>query len=690
MNIRWTAFGNIMLLATSAVANAQTIALQPMVVTGTRAPVPEGENVFATRAISQEHLASSPGITLDEALRQFPAFSLFRRSDSLIAHPTTQGVSLRGLGPSGASRSLVLLDGVPLNDPFGGWVQWGKLPRESIGRVEIVPGGGGTAWGNASLGGVIQLFSRDAHAPGGQASVTIGDFDTRSVQWSANQAVGPGVLQISGQIFTSDGYHIVAPESLGSIDAPAGSRHQTVSGSWLQLIAPDTTAELTVRYFNETRGNGTPYQANSSEEEFASLRVVSKFSKDFAWDAVVYLQGNRFGSTYSAVNALRNAETPASDQYKVPASAAGGAITGTWTASDRSRTTFGADVRNVRGETREAMTYSAGQYTRNRVAGGSQSTAGVFAEHQREIAPHLNATAGLRVDYWRDSNGHRRESDLLTGASLRDDHFATNDGTEWSPSAGLVWSATENLKIRLSGQEAFRRPTLNELYRPFRVGNVITEANADLGTERVRTIESGIAFSRGNFSTSATVFYNQLRNAVGNVTVAHGPGNIPPFGFIPAGGLGRMRMNLDRIRVQGAEISLRWRATNELTFTLDGLANDAEVERASAAPNLEGLRVAQVPRFSGAVGVIWASHGWSIAPRGRWIGAQFEDDENQLRLAPAWVVDCTASRDLGRNAQLYLSVENLFNERIETGRSATGLINVGTPRFATGGVRVKW
>ena len=70
----------------------------------------------------------SPALTLDDFLRRVPGFTLFRRTSSLVAHPTAQGVSLRGVGPSGASRSLVLADGIPLNDPFGGWVYWSRVP----------------------------------------------------------------------------------------------------------------------------------------------------------------------------------------------------------------------------------------------------------------------------------------------------------------------------------------------------------------------------------------------------------------------------------------------------------------------------------------------------------------------------------------------------------------------------------
>ncbi|MES1168358.1 MAG: Plug domain-containing protein, partial [Oleiharenicola lentus] len=151
------------------------MALPTMVVSTARTAEPPDQVPFAATIVTADTLRTTPSTVLDGALRSLPAFSLFRRSDSLTANPTAQGVSLRGLGPSGASRSLVLLDGVPLNDPFGGWVAWTKVPRESLAGAELVRGGGATAWGNAALGGVVQLLTAPA-TPGGRLAATFGDF----------------------------------------------------------------------------------------------------------------------------------------------------------------------------------------------------------------------------------------------------------------------------------------------------------------------------------------------------------------------------------------------------------------------------------------------------------------------------------------------------------------------------------
>jgi outer membrane receptor protein involved in Fe transport len=265
-------------------------------------------------------------------------------------------------------------------------------------------------------------------------------------------------------------------------------------------------------------------------------------------------------------------------------------------------------------------------------------------------------------------------------------------------------------RVRANGQKAFRRPTLNELYRPFRVGPNITEANAALGTERVTSAELGVEWTTGDdratsglkttgmspvpgalLTLGATAFWNDLRDAVGNVTLARGPGTFPLFGAIAAGGVGRQRLNLERTRVQGAEVFAKWFPSPALSFNAEFLYNDATVRRAPIAPALVGNRVAQVPRNSTSLGATWrAPAHFTVTPRLRFIGRQFEDDENQLRLGAVVVGDLSLARPLTKNIELFVTAENIGNVRIETGRTADGIVNVGTPRLVLGGLRGSW
>ena len=688
MNLRpsWPALACLV-----TVLRAQTVGLDPLVVTATRAPEAPGQVPFAVVVLDGAALRAAPAATLDDALRAVPGFSLFRRSDSLTANPTAQGVSLRGLGPSGASRSLVLLDGVPLNDPFGGWVNWSMVPRESLAGAEMVRGGGATAWGNAALGGVVQLFTEPAAEHRSRAAVSFGDFSTRSAEFAVTQTAGAGTLQLSGRDFSTDGFPLVAPEDRGPVDIAAWSRHHWLDARWSQPVGPDAELTFSGRTYEEQRGNGTAYQRNSSRENLGAVTLAVRSSVTFAWTATAYAQDQSFASTFSSVNAACTAETPASNQFAVPATALGAAWTGVVQQPGDVRTSFGTDLRRVAGETREYYNFTNDDFTRQRVAGGAQDFAGVFALHERPIAPDLRLTLGTRLDWWEESDGHRRENDRVTGLVLRDDHYAERTGVELSPSTGLVWQATKEWRVRAAAQQSFRRPTLNELYRPFRVGNVITEANAALRTERVTSTELGTDFTSGPLTLGATLFRNELHDAVGNVTLAHGPGTFPIVGFVPAGGLGRQRQNLDRVLVQGIELSAKWQPAPAVSFNAAFLYDDAAVQSATLAPTLAGKRLAQVPRQSATFGAEWsAPGGLKLMPRVRWLGRQFEDDENQLILGSVVVADVTASYALGRGGEIFLTLENLGNARIETGRSADGIVNTGTPRFLFGGFRTAW
>jgi len=662
-----------------------------MVVTASRTPQALARIAFSTRILTSAELLAAPTTTLDGALRVVPGFSLFRRSDSFSANPTAQGVSLRGLGPSGASRSLVLLDGVPLNDPFGGWVLWSQLPRESIAGAEIVRGGGATAWGNAALGGVIQLLSPTRNEDHATLSASTGAFTTRRAALGVTRTLGASSVQVFGEAFTTAGFNLVAPERRGSIDEPAASNHSSFNLRARTRVGENLEATVTTRTFEETRHNGTPYQRNGSRSQFASAGLSGTVSPAFIWNANAYAQRGSFASTFSSINATRTAETPAGDQFSVPSQASGAAWSGTWFNTSNTKTSFGLDARTVRGETQENFTFSNGAYTRQRFAGGQQAFAGLFALHEYTLVQDLTLTLGARIDEWRETDGHRRESINATGALARDDHYADQHGLEFSPSLGLIWRTTPELRLRAAAQQAFRRPTLNELYRPFRAGTTVTESNPALRTERVTSAEVGADWTRGAFGLTAAIFSNDLHDAVGNVTIARGPGTFPIVGTLAAGGIGRQRLNLNKTRVRGVELSTNYQVNERLRFTAEALWDDASVSRADAAPALEGKRVAQVPRHTMTFGGTWrAPGGITLTPRLRWIGAQYEDDENTLRLGEVAVIDLGVVYPIGRGWELFLTGENLGNVRIETGRSADGVVNTGTPRLGLAGVRGSW
>jgi len=673
-----------------AAARAQIAPLDPVVITAARMAEPASQEAFSTTSWDAETLRAVPALTADDALLSDPDFSLFRRDGSMTANPTTQGVSLRGLGPSGASRSLVLLDGIPLNDPFGGWITWSQVPRESLAGAEIVAGGGATAWGNSAMGGVVQLLTDPLSGSKERWMGTMGSFDTRDVELEVTEPVGSGSLQLLGSAFATDGYRIVSPSTAGPIDIPASSQHSWLTARWREPIGPNVEAILTVHTFEEARNNGTPYEVNWTRENLSSLTLNGVAGEAFAWTGSAYAQNGDFASTYSSVNAARTAETPAEDQFAVPSTAVGGAWTGTWQGADGSRTNLGADVRDVRGETREDYSYSGTSYADLRLAGGRQDFAGLFALREQPISNEVRLSLGARIDGWEQSDGHLRQTVIATGASLGDSEYPDRSGTEFSPSLGVTWQVSKAWRLRADAEQGFRVPTLNELYRPFRQGSNITEANPNLKTEHVTSAELGADGTFGDLRIGLVGFGNILTDAVDAVTIATGPANVPGIGAIPAGGTGLERLNLDRVRVAGLRSYVEWRTSDSLKVRVDWIAENTDILGAAVNPALIGNRLVQVPDYSVVLGASWsAPGGFEVTPRLRWMGAQYSDDQNQLRQPAVVVADLDLSHRLGKYVRIFLSIENLGGAQIVTDVNANGVINVGEPRLVMAGIRLE-
>jgi len=660
-----------------------------VVVTGRRAGIPAYERPYGATVIGPEALGTAPQRRLDEALRAVPGFGLFRRSGSTLANPTTQGVSLRGIGPNGAGRTLVLVDGVPVNDPFGGWVYWSRLPTSAAERVVITRGGGAGPWGNTALAGTVRIDTRPPE--GLSAELSGGTDDTWQALGSAGGAAGPVRLGLTASAFSTGGSPVVRRDQRGPVDIDA-----TADAYWADAVASadlteavQATAKLSG--FREHRGNGTPYTENATEAVEGSLRLVG--SGALPWETVLYARDWDFRSTFSGVNAARTVETPSLDQFTVPARAYGGVVQVAFPWGGGHETDVGADIRHVEGATNELFTFTGGAYTRVRRAGGEQTVAGLFAEHAWSPDARLTLTGGVRLDRWRNADGERVERDRATGAVLRQDRFATRDGEVLNGRLGAEWRASPALSLRAAAYTGFRLPTLNELYRPFRVGNDITEANPTLDPERLVGGEAGVrAAPADGLTLSATVFRSVLEDGVDNVTIQTTPGTNPELGvFVPAGGSLAQRRGLDRVVIDGIEAELGWTPVEALAFGLSYLYSDSEVERASSAPGLVGRRLAQAPRHQGTAEATWRPlEPWTLRLQVRAASGAFEDGANSRRLSPYVLADVYAGWDATETLHLFATVENLADRTVETGRRSDGLTNIGPGRRAVVGARAHW
>ena len=250
-------------------------------------------------SINRSAIATAPAMRLDDQLRPVPGFSLFRRTSSAVANPTTQGVTLRGLSASGASRTLVVADDVPLNDPFGAWVYWDRVPVAALQRVDVVRGASGDLHGNDALGGVIRLTTRTAR--GAEAWFDGGSLGTARASGYGALATGAWMAGASAEAMTTDGYIVVAPEARGTADIPADSRSASTFG-WLGGTRGAFQATVRGGYFNENRGNGTPAQVNATITRWSGVNAHGLLAGG-VWDARGDVSWNNYRQTFSAVTA---------------------------------------------------------------------------------------------------------------------------------------------------------------------------------------------------------------------------------------------------------------------------------------------------------------------------------------------------------------------------------------------------
>lgn len=439
-------------------------ALPEIVVTAARLPPAAADAAFSVVRIDEGVLSRSS--RLDEALRSVPAVSLFRRTSSAAANPTTQGISLRAIAPSGAGRTLVLLDGVPLNDPFGGWVIWSQATPESLESLDVIRGAGSGPYGAGALTGTITLRER---AKGGAVDVSASERGGLRAAGSASTRLGPLAVMLSGLREVSDGYVPVRGPAAGAADTPLDLDSRSAA---LRVDTALGQANLSVRAANweEDRGSGLAgTRANASGHSLSATAAQTPSADGYGWRLQAWRIDSNLANSSASVSADRSTTTPANDQFKTPATGWGlnAALRRRMTdfAGGRLEWEVGADARFNYGETNELFSNPTGAgFTRIRRAGGETAVAGAYVDASWTAADWLVA-GGLRVDRWENAGGFRQENTLATGAVLLNESDPDRSGEVVSARLALRRDLGGGYAARAAAYSGFRPATLNELHR---------------------------------------------------------------------------------------------------------------------------------------------------------------------------------------------------------------------------------
>jgi outer membrane receptor protein involved in Fe transport len=581
--------------------------------------------------LAEVELDSRPGIDLDDRLRDVPGFSLFRRSSSLASHPTTQGVSLRGIGASGASRTLVLMDGLPANDPFGSWVYWTRFNPDTLDVVELSRGASTSVFGDRAMGGVISVLTPAPQRRYFTTSAEGGNRGIVDLRGGYSDLWGPVGASAFVRGFTTEGYYVIPSATRGSIDTQAGADY-VVGDLKLDYFGNGQRLSFKSNVLTEQRDNGTVVQKNSS-----SLGTVgAQYTRD---DLAVNLYHSRgeFRSAFSTPLAGRNSERPTFNQ-RVPSMDTGGSLV--WGRRMTAWNVFlGADVHRPSGESIDTF-FPTGRT----VGGGHLWQNGIFAQTDFALGSRVRLHGGLRHDF--------------TG---RGNDF-------WSPSFGLAISDGPR-RWRASAYRSFRAPTLNELFRNFALGNNLTLANDQLRPESLVGGEAGMDWQARGIQLRTSLFYNTIEDLVGNVTVSTTPTLVT-----------RRRANLNSATTKGAELELQ-KVFRHIRLQGSYLFVDAQVTSID-------LRIAQVPKHQGSAQLLYYA-GRTMASLGiRSFAYQYEDDLNSrgLILPGFATLQFLVRQRLVHGFSAMLAVENLLDRQYYSGRSAA-TPTLGAPRLWRAGLR---
>jgi len=674
---RWLVFACYLIAVDAAAQNPPQTpvvkATDSVTVNADRGLVGINDSASSVAVLSQQQLGQAPGLTLDDRLHSQAGFQLFRRTSSWTANPTSQGVSLRGLGSTAASRTLVVSDQVPLNDPFGGWIHWNEIPALALDQVRLLRGGSADLYGSSAIGGVVDVVPSaakerlhlDADASGATENSALEDARlSDSTQWTTMLGAFSGLK--------TGGYIPTAPELRGTVDVPSN-----VTSESGRFVLGTATSMKTVHGFllgnvlDEARSNGTPLQTNGTR----LWRYVGGADASGGFGvAALRLFGSResYRQSFSSIAVDRDSEVLTKLQH-VPLDEIGFVAQGSRALAHGVTAAVGIDLSDIRATDDET--------------GVSQSVEGVTTStsaRQRETGGYVDGiwqprdwsvSGSVRVDSFRTFDARRvlTSGPAVTTLPELDELFV-------SPHVGLVRRLPHGVALTGTAFRAFRGPTMNELYRTGQVGQQTTEANDALLAERATGFEFGGESEGKAGRLRATYFWTEV--------------NLP-ISAVSLNALGTLlqRQNLGQIRSRGVMVegeTAAWRGLSASVGYQLAIATVTAFNATSAVQaNLKGNWIPEVPRESATTTLNY------VAPRiasvhllASYAGREYDDAANQYVLHPYARFDVSVERDLHAGLSIFAGAQNLLNRSIDAGR--TPILTLAAPRLVQAGLRYRF
>lgn len=660
------------LAATGAASFAQAPAPAPLpkptvqvTVTAYRTPIGDLASPANTRLLSPQQLQESPSPTLDGKLRQVAGVETFRRSSSLVANPSSQGLSLRGLGSTSASRTLLTSDDIPLNDPFGGWIHWEETPALALQSVELVRGGASDLYGSSAIGGVVNLLTQHPTRSALDLQSSYGGLATWQQSLLAQRTRGPWGALVAVTGLGTDGFTQLTASQRGSVDTPSNVHAQSA----LTLLDHQSGALRTflrASLLNESRNNGTTIQTNATRLWRYAAGADRSTPSGATLTFRAYGSTEHYRQTFSTVAASRNFES-LNRFARTPAQELGATLHLTQPIGPRFLLLAGADTHDVRAHDDEA-TVSKGAVTSRPNITDRQRQTGLYVQALL-LDKAWTLSASARIDWFQNFDALQFAPTVATLPTLSEHPF--------DPRLGIARRFGPHVALSANAFRAYRAPTPNELYRSTQVGSLLTLPNNALRSERATGWEAGAALEYPRATVRAGWFFTQVNRPITALTI--NPNSSP---------IKLQRENLGQLESRGLSLDAQFQPRPSLTLTAGYQFANATVTRDAQQTALVGKWIPQVAHQMATLQLRGSRPRLGdLSLQGKFSGRQFDDDANTYLLHGYFRLDAYASRALTPRFQLYASGENLLNRAIEVGRTPS--LTLGTPAVATVGINLR-
>ncbi|HTT84377.1 MAG TPA: TonB-dependent receptor, partial [Rhizomicrobium sp.] len=646
---------------------------ETVVVTATRSPQALANLPQSVSVVTGQEIANTPAQGLDDILRNLPGMTLSNVGPD-VAHPTAYNESMRGL-PTTETRMLVMVDGVPVNDPFFGYIQWNRIPLDDIARVEVVRGGGSPLWGNAAMGGVVNVITRAPQTDELDLSGAGGSYDSYATSlygaWADEDRVAVG---LNADFTGTEGYQTTPASwtTYGTLNLRSPVYTPTTeSADNIGLRADFTpTADLSgfvdINYHNNVQVLATPIGINTQHMWTFAGGVTKAFDADTTLTATYFHDDSGFltdNPHLLTFTSEYNSNTHVTDVSDNGASLVLDRDFGTLFPEAE----IGADFHQISGyDDADYYAPSGAPAVPTIVGGGQQIFLAGFAQAQAKPITPLTIMASLRYQYYLSEDGIDTFPPGFGAIPDRTYYRAT-------PRVDARYQIDDAFALRGAYYQSFRAPTLDELYRTYADTTAgIYEGNPSLLPETLYGEEVGLDFTQPGLRSQFTLYNSQINNLITTENLT--PSQYPDILGVTCGYDAATYTYLTCTRnvnaaaavARGFEAEVSWDLARGFSTELTYTYADSHYTSNPVDPAYVGERLEGVPMHNAGASLTYtAPAGWQITTVLRYISKSYADPfpADGLIQNAHFVADLSASYPLSKQLQAFVQIQNLFDSR---------------------------